>query len=72
MEAKDVPLLAKLADNVLLSGGARGADYEWGKNALKYGHQVVHWSFDGHNSSDPANSYILTDQELKEADRYVT
>lgn len=71
MEAKDVPFLAKLADNVLLSGGAYGADLEWGKVAEKYGHQVVHWSFDGHNTADPNNTYLLNEQELKEADKYV-
>ena len=45
MVPDDVPFLGKLADDVCLSGGARGADVTWGINAKKAGHQVIHWSF---------------------------
>ena len=71
MNHEDVPLLAKLADNVCLSGGAAGADVAWGNEAIKAGHQVIHWSFEGHKSQDPANSYILTQEELDEANDYL-
>lgn len=71
MEPADVPFLGKLADDVCLSGGAAGADVTWGKNADMAGHQVVHWSYAGHKSHDPNNTYILTPEELTEADDYL-
>jgi hypothetical protein len=54
--------------NLLLSGGAAGADYEWGKAALEKGHDVIHWSFSGHKSKDPQHTHVLTQDELNEAD----
>jgi hypothetical protein len=71
MDNNDIPMLAKLADNVCLSGGASGADVTWGNAAASVGHQVVHWSFKGHKSHDPDNTYILTDDELHEADDFL-
>jgi hypothetical protein len=54
--------------SLLLSGGADGADYEWGLAALEKGHDVIHWSFAGHKSKDPEHTHILTQDELLEAD----
>ena len=71
LEPKDIPFLGKLTDNVCLSGGAAGADVTWGHNAHDAGHQVVHWSFKGHKSHDPDRTYILTEEELEEADEYL-
>lgn len=71
MEPADVPFLGKLADDVCLSGGAAGADVTWGKHAYDAGHQVVHWSYKGHKSHDPDNTYILTPEELTEADDHL-
>lgn len=71
MQESDVPFLAKLADNVCLSGGAAGADITWGNEASSVGHQVIHWSFEGHKSQDPSNTYLLTDEELHEADDFL-
>ena len=71
LEPKDIPFLGELTDNVCLSGGAAGADVTWGHNAHDAGHQVVHWSFKGHKSHDPDRTYILTEEELTEADEYL-
>ena len=58
-----------VSNNILLSGGAAGADTEFGKVALNAGHQVVHWSFKGHKSKN--NVSILNEEQLKEADPYL-
>jgi len=52
------------------SGGAEGADQEWGKCAEKAGHNVVHYGFAGIGSRHKVN-YILLEDELKEADSYI-
>ncbi len=55
--------------NICLSGGADGADLQWGMVAGSAGHNVVHWSFKGHKSSAPATEIvILTPELLDEAD----
>ena len=72
LEPNDVSLLAKLSDNLLLSGGASGADAAWGEAAANAGHQVVHWSFEGHKSHGrPEHTYKLSEEELKEADPFL-
>lgn len=64
------PLLADLP--LCLSGGAAGADLQWGMNAGKAGHQVIHFSFSGHNTSAPAVEVVrLTEQQLREADEHL-
>ncbi len=70
MNPDDVPLVAKLSDgNLCLSGGAKGADATWGEEASKIGHQVIHWSFEGHKShGNPDHTIKLDDETLKEAD----
>lgn len=70
MHPNDVPLIAKLSDgNVCLSGGASGADALWGEEAAKLGHQVIHWSFEGHKSHGAPEHTVRLDVEiLKEAD----
>ena len=70
MNPNDIHLLAKLSDgNVCLSGGAKGADALWGEEAAKLGHQVIHWSFDGHKSyGTPEQTVCLDESILKEAD----
>jgi len=54
--------------NLCLSGGAKGSDAAWGAAALAASHDVIHWSFDGHKSFDPAHTFELTSKQLKEAD----
>lgn len=54
---------------ICLSGGADGADFQWGMTAGKAGHMVVHWSFAGHRSQPPSSEYvILTVDQLNLAD----
>ena len=56
-------------ENLLLSGGAIGADYKFGKYAYQAGHSVVHWSFDGHRSECPPQHIVkLSSEHLMAAD----
>lgn len=71
MTPENVPFLDKLDVDVMLSGGAKGADTAWGIAANNAGHQVVHWSFEGHKSFHPKFTYKLTQEELEEADKYL-
>ena len=53
----------------MLSGGATGADYEWGQAATLNGHEVIHFSFNGHDSQcDPTTVFKISDRELTVAD----
>lgn len=55
--------------DVCLSGGADGADIEWGTCAASIGHRVIHWSFPGHGSQAPESQLVrLDDEALKLAD----
>lgn len=56
--------------NVCLSGGADGADLQWGLQAGKIGHGVIHWSFQGHRSQAPEQELVrLTPEQLLLADK---
>lgn len=56
-------------ENLCLSGGAEGADLQWGMCAGKIGHDVIHWSFQGHSSRAPSKEIVqLTQEQLNEAD----
>jgi hypothetical protein len=44
--------------DVLLSGGADGADVEFGKYAKRHGHQVIHYGFKGKNKSKKKASFF--------------
>ncbi|KAL4966944.1 uncharacterized protein BDV14DRAFT_170405 [Aspergillus stella-maris] len=64
-------ILTKQASNpnICLSGGASGADLEWGSCASAAGHEVIHWSFQGHNTTAPENTVIrLSDEDLSLAE----
>jgi hypothetical protein len=55
-----------------MSGGADGADLQWGMCAGKAGHQVIHWSFDGHRSQAPYQEIVRIPPDLlKEADPHL-
>lgn len=57
------------ASNICLSGGANGADLEWGRCASLQGHKVIHWSFPGHASKAPEDQIVrLSDEQLSLAD----
>lgn len=48
-----------------LSGAARGADYVFGLIAKEVGHDIIHWSFRGHNyCRDCTNVTILEKDQL--------
>lgn len=58
--------------DVCLSGGADGADLQWGLQAGKAGHGVIHWSFSGHRSQAPEQELVrLTQEQLELADTAV-
>jgi hypothetical protein len=57
--------------NVLLSGGADGADSAFGRAATAAKHDVVHWSFSSHKTKLRKNLYQLTDDHLTAADPYL-
>jgi hypothetical protein len=58
--------------NACLSGGADGADIEWGLAAHTINHEVIHWSFPGHRSQAPEEDIIrLNDEELSLADETI-
>lgn len=58
--------------NVCLSGGAQGADTYWGDLAFEKGHEVIHFSFNGHKTSANYNTiYRLSEEELLVADPFL-
>lgn len=65
-------ILTTLGDNLCLSGGAEGADLQWGMMAGHIGHSVIHWSFTGHKSQAPQSEVVvLDDASLEEADEFL-
>lgn len=64
--------LVSLKDDLCLSGGADGADLQWGMMAGRVGHSVIHWSFQDHKSKAPSSEIvILDDTSLGEADSFL-
>lgn len=52
-----------------MSGGAKGADAQWGMTAGKAGHSVIHWSYAGHKAFAPETEIVrLTQDQLDLAD----
>lgn len=47
----------------MLSGGANGADYEWGQAAALHGHDVIHFTFDGHKSLCSPDQIVKLDNK---------
>jgi len=61
-----------MKDNICLSGGAKGADLQFGMTAGMRGDQVVHWSFAGAKSEAPVEELvILTPDQLEVADKFL-
>lgn len=57
------------ATNICMSGGAEGADLQWGMCAGAAGHLVYHWGFSGHRSRAPISEIVtLNEDQLAEAD----
>lgn len=58
--------------NLCLSGGADGADVQWGMCAGLKGHKVIHWSFPDHRTQAPDDEVVrLNDELLAEADESI-
>lgn len=54
--------------NICLSGGADGADLQWGMCAGMAGHKVIHWSFDSHKTRAPDVEVVrLSSEQLERA-----
>lgn len=54
---------------ICLSGGAEGADSQWGVCAGMAGHLVYHFSFQGHRTNvPPSEVVVLTPEQLAQAD----
>lgn len=51
-----------------MSGGAIGADYVFGMLAEEKQHDLIHFTFSGHDCLQPKYAKILTDSELNVAD----
>lgn len=65
----DESFLEALKGNICLSGGALGADLQWGMNAGRDGQSVIHWSFENHESQAPEQEIVrLTEEQLIRAD----
>lgn len=57
--------------NWCLSGGADGADIQWGMVAGSVGHGVIHFSFKGHATMAPPSEVVtLTERQMMEADSH--
>ena len=56
---------------ICFSGGAKGADHAWGLMAINAGHELIHFSFQGHKPVEEAYAKKLSRAELNEADIYV-
>ena len=54
--------------HICFSGGALGSDHTWGLMAEDRGHDLIHFTFSGHKSVDPAHSKKLSGLELDDAE----
>lgn len=61
MSTEEVSLLS---GHICMSGGADGADLQWGMCAGKAGHKVIHWSFEGARSSAPLDELVRIPNDL--------
>lgn len=59
-------------DTILFSGGAGGAEAEFGAKAEKYGIAEVNFSFEGHQIARSRGLRVLTQEELKRGDVSMT
>ena len=56
------------SQNILYSGGHRGTEAEFGKNAEQWGLSEVNFSFDGHACQRNRGMTVLSPEELKKGD----
>jgi hypothetical protein len=57
-------MLDVVATPICLSGGAPGADLQWGRCAGAVGHRVIHWSFAGHRTQAPPEERVILPPDL--------
>lgn len=57
--------------HICFSGGAQGADHAWGEMALDRGHDLIHFSFDGHKTAVDHNRQVLSAKQLADADQHL-
>jgi hypothetical protein len=56
-------------EHICLSGGAEGADLQWGMTCGTMGHLICHFSFQGHRTRAPASEVVvLSEEQLQAAD----
>lgn len=68
----DSSFLEVLKGNICLSGGAKGADAQWGMNAGRDGQSVIHWSFEGHKHFVAEQEIVrLSQEQLEKADEHL-
>ena len=61
-----------LDKDLCLSGGAIGADLEFGRNALNAKHGLIHWSFESHKvTAQKDNVVVIPESELQKADEHL-
>lgn len=67
-----VAMIEGIQGDICLSGGADGADLQWGMVAGSIGHNVIHWSFDGAKTVAPSVEIVrLNQDQLIVADPYL-
>lgn len=60
--------MSKQSEVTLYSGGHRGAESEFGRQAEKWGVKEVNFSFEGHNIHRNTNARVLSAEELSKGD----
>lgn len=55
--------LVNLDKDLCLSGGALGADLQWGMTAGSADHMVIHWSFPEHTTYAPEAEVVRLDED---------
>jgi len=64
--------MLKVENTILFSGGANGAEEEFGRIAENYGIEEVNFSFEGHEIARTRGIRILNHEELKQGDISMT
>ena len=60
--------MAKREESMLYSGGANGAEYEFGVQAEAYGIDETHFTFEGNDIARSRGVRVLTQEELRNGD----
>jgi hypothetical protein len=60
--------MRKREESILYSGGANGAEYEFGVQAEAYGIDETHFTFDGNDIARSRGVRVLTQEELRNGD----